>query len=137
MQRFKEHGKFEIKRGDQLLFLDATGPFNGELITMLMEGLQEHVDALSPLPWAEVAIMREESAYTPEALVLLTQSIAKRIEQNLRAIAIQFDNPTSRQLTEYQLTTVFSQFKQLSFAFFDSNEDAKDWCLQQLAHSGN
>lgn len=87
----------------------------------------------------EVAVLHDESAYTPDALEILKLSVQQRIEQNMQVIAIQFEQPRSRMLTEHQLLEVFNQFDTLEFAFFESNENekAKTWVKQCLLDKCN
>ncbi|WP_026376138.1 hypothetical protein [Aestuariibacter salexigens] len=126
--KFIPHGTFSIERQGQLLLVDATGPFNHELISQLSDDLSEHEQALHHRPWVELAVMRCESAYTPEALNDLLTSMQRRHHNNMRAIAIQFEQPQSRLLTEHQLTSVLSKIAGLRFQFFDELEIAMDWC---------
>ena len=132
MSKFLQHGQFSLERQGQLLLVDATGPFNHELIEQLNVELAQHEAVLSNRPWVELAVMRSESAYTPEALNDLLASMQRRHHNNMRAIAVQFEQPQSRMLTEHQLRQVFAQVSGLRCEFFDDLDDAMAWCQVRL-----
>ena len=133
MTEFYPHGSFSITVQDRNLFVDATGPFNKELIRNFDQAMQRCAHPLAGKPWTEVAILRFESAYTPAALDELKASISRRISEQMVAIAIVFIEAESRLLIEHQLHSVLNQFESLSYAFFDDIETASQWCNDQLA----
>jgi len=136
MDRFIQHGNFHIDITDGVLVVDATGPFNQELIEQFNKDLSQYVDQLCDTEWVELAVLRLESAYTPDALQELSKSIQWRVSKGMRAIAILFVDPSARILSEHQLTHTFKKYPLLEFAYFDSKQAATDWCqLKQTTMS--
>lgn len=133
MTEFCPHGTFSITTQDRIVYVDATGPFNKELIRSFDTALQHCVRPLVGKPWAEVAILRLESAYTPAALIELEQSMCRRSSEGMVAIAVVFIEAESRLLIEHQLHSVFSQFGCLSYAFFDDIGPASHWCNKRMS----
>ncbi|NMH59175.1 hypothetical protein [Alteromonas ponticola] len=131
---FWAHGSYEVKKEGQILLVDACGPFNRETIFSLDKDLISFVGQLRHAPWAEIATLKNESAYTPEALEELAKSFQDRVRNNLIAIAILFKDIESRTLSEYQLTSIFKQCDGLDWLFCESIESARDWCNRALSN---
>ena len=128
MDKFIQHGSYRIDIVDGILLVDATGPFNEELVELFDLDLRYYVEKLNGSQWVELAVLRMESAYTPDALHTLSQSIKWRVNQGMCAIAILFVDATARSLAEHQLTHTFKKYPELHFEFFTSQPKAMMWC---------
>ncbi|PKF62976.1 hypothetical protein CW745_06000 [Psychromonas sp. psych-6C06] len=56
-----------------MLIIDATGPFNEELILHCQHSLMACIKVLEVKPWKQVVILHKMSLFTPEAELALTR----------------------------------------------------------------
>ncbi|MDG1752522.1 MAG: hypothetical protein P8I03_12810, partial [Thalassotalea sp.] len=89
---FTEHGVFEVKIEDKILLVDATGPFNEELILQYEKSLESCIKYLETSKWNQIITLRQFSLFTPEAEQKLTQTLKKRRSRGLVACAVVLKN---------------------------------------------
>lgn len=72
--RFAPHGRVNMRFEDDILFYDATGPFNIELVESLVIAQRDILMAASPQrPWVSVSIMRRSMLASPDAFARYTE----------------------------------------------------------------
>ena len=81
--KFEEHGVYEMKVEGDLLLVDATGPFNEELINSYRYALESCIHFLEIKQWNQIITLHEMSLFTPEAEEALTQSLIDRKSRGL------------------------------------------------------
>ena len=86
--KFKEHGVFEVKVEGQLLLVDATGPFNDELLKHYRDALESCIQRLEVGQWNQIVTLHQTSIFTPEAEETLTQSLIERRSRGLIACSV-------------------------------------------------
>lgn len=66
--RFAPHGRVNMRFEDDILFYDATGPFNIELVESLAVAQKDILIAANPQgPWVSVSTMRGSMLASPDA----------------------------------------------------------------------
>ncbi|MCW8091587.1 hypothetical protein [Alteromonas sp. ASW11-130] len=132
---FWAHGNYELKKDSNILYVTASGPFNRETIIALKRDLPKVINELSGSPWGEIAVLKNECAYTPEALEELLKSFQDRTRKNLVAIAIVFQEAECRALARYQLESIFKLCTYLKWKFCEDIQSARSWCDAILSGS--
>lgn len=122
---FEEHGTFQVKVENGILFVDATGPFNKELVTKYRSALDDCYQVLKNTHWHQIITLHKTSLFTPEAATELTESLKyrKKIQLDRCAVVIksEIENIVKDQMSRcYDTARVTHQY-------FDALEDAKAW----------
>ncbi len=66
--RFAPHGRVEMRFEGDILFYEATGPFNRELVDSLAIAQRDILTTATPQrPWVSVSIMRRSMLASPDA----------------------------------------------------------------------
>lgn len=82
--KFTEHGIFEIKIEADLLLVDATGPFNEELIKSYQHSLEACIQVLEVTHWNQIITLHQMSVFTPDAEQSLTKTLINRKSRGLK-----------------------------------------------------
>ena len=117
--RFKEHGVFEIENETKLLVVDATGPFNEELLKRYNEALESCIQLLEVSQWRQVITLHHMSLFTPEAEKVLIDTLIKRKSRGLLAGYIILEDVEFKPWVKEQLTRCYS-IARVELHFFDS-----------------
>jgi len=124
---FRRHGEYEIKVMDDLLFIDAQGPFNSEAVHDFQKSLHLATMTLENLPrWYQLAVLHEVSIFTPDAMDELFKVTQWRMTKGLAASAVVFVGTMSKQLSRIQIGAMYQELG-LKHEFFDSVEAATSW----------
>jgi hypothetical protein len=123
---FTEHGKFTIENHVDYLIVDATGPFNIELMYKFEKILIEQTNILSGRSWNQIIIMNEESLFTPEAEAYLCNTLAYRTSNGLAGSVIVQKKSLYSALIKEQLSRCYSKFD-IAYTFVESLDEAKEW----------
>jgi len=123
---FTEHGVFEIKVEDKYLLVDATGPFNEELIIKYKRALESCIQNLEVSNWKQIITLHQLSIFTPEAEKALTQTLINRRARGLIACAVILLDIESEPLIKTQMSNCYNK-ADVKHQFASSIEDAKKW----------
>ena len=123
---FTEHGVFEVKIEDKILLVDATGPFNEELILQYEKSLESCIKYLETSKWNQIITLRQFSLFTPEAEQKLTQTLKKRRSRGLVACAVVLKNIEGESLIKTQISRCY-KCAGVKYEFTTSVHDAKKW----------
>ena len=123
---FKEHGVFEVKIEGKSLFVDATGPFNEELIIKYERALESCIQSLEVSKWNQIITLHQFSLFTPEAEQALTQSLINRKARGLMASAVVFVNIEGESLIKAQMSHCYNKAS-VNHEFTSSIDDATIW----------
>jgi hypothetical protein len=91
--QFEQHGVYTVKVEDSILIVDATGPFNAELIAAYRCDVDACIQALSHAAWGQIIVLQDLSLFTPEAEQALERSVEFRKQNGLVASAVVSDSP--------------------------------------------
>ena len=122
--RFKEHGVFEIETEARLLLVDATGPFNEELVKRYNEALESCIQQLEFSQWSQVITLHQMSLFTPEAEKVLIDTLIKRRSRGLLAGYVILEDVEFKPWVKEQLNRCYT-VAGVELHFFDSTSEAK------------
>ena len=123
---FQAHGIFEVSVENNWLIVDATGPFNEELLQSYSHSIESCVSKLEASPWQQIIVLHQQSLFTPEAESLLSKTVKNRKTRGLKASAVVLLNVEGGALIQQQLSRVYKGAN-LPHAFFSNQEAAKSW----------
>lgn len=123
---FTEHGVFEVKVADKTLLVDATGPFNEELIIHYEKSLELCIKYLETSKWNQIITLHQFSLFTPEAELKLTQTLKNRRSRGLVACAVVLKNIEGESLIKAQMSRCYI-CADVKYKFTTSVHDAKKW----------
>lgn len=123
---FTEHGLFEVKTENNLLLVDASGPFNDELIIKYENALESCIQSLEKSQWNQIITLHQLSLFTPEAEKRLTKTLINRCSRGLIACAVVFQNVEAESLVKAQMSRCYKNAK-VKHVFSNSIDDAKKW----------
>lgn len=123
---FMEHGVFEVKVDGNLLLVDATGPFNEELIVQYKKALETCIQTLEVSQWNQVIVLHQLSLFTPEAEQVLTNTVINRKSRGLNACAVVLMNVEGESLIKNQMSRCYERAR-VKYNFTSSIEDANKW----------
>jgi len=123
---FMEHGLFEVKIEGKLLLVDATGPFNKELLIQYEKALETCIHTLEVSEWNQVIILHQLSLFTPEAEQVLTNTVINRRSRGLIACAIVLINVEGESLIKTQMSRCYDRAR-VKHNFTTSIHEANKW----------
>ena len=123
---FKEHGVFEIKIEGKLLLINATGPFNQELIIKYQRALGSCIPNLEGSKWNQIVTLHQLSVFTPEAEQALIQTLINRKARGLVACAVILLDIEVETLIKTQISNCYNKAG-VKHQFTSSIDDAKKW----------
>jgi len=121
-----EHGVFEVRIEGNLLLVDATGPFNEELIIQYERALEACIHTLEVSQWNQVITLHQLSLFTPEAEQILTNTVINRKSRGLKACAIVLMNVEGESLIKNQMSRCYDHAR-VKHKFTTSIHDANKW----------
>ena len=128
----RRHGTFAIQVEQDILLVDAKGPFNMETISDYQLALADAIDSFQGQPWQQIIIMREESIFTPEAVEEMVKVSNYRKARGLIFSAVVFIDSNARTLIEHQLKGIYQQTG-ISYQFFDDVDTARQLLANNMA----
>ena len=130
---FPRHGKFSVEVDAHMLVVNATGPFNEELVRDYKAALDAAIHHLSKgHNWGQIIVLEKESLFTPDAERVLVQSLKNRKRVGLRASAVVLmENVTGRSLIKQQMSGAYERAG-IEFTFSDNVTSAKAWLTNLL-----
>ncbi|EPJ49740.1 MAG: hypothetical protein OFPI_22990 [Osedax symbiont Rs2] len=123
--KFREHGGFTIQIEPGLLLVDATGPFNDELLKRYNRALESSIQQLEASAWVQIISLHQTSLFTPEAESILTATLIERRSRGLQAGYLILEDVEFRSLVQEQLSRCYNQAG-VAHQFFD--------CMSALSH---
>ncbi|EPJ51551.1 MAG: hypothetical protein OFPI_17070 [Osedax symbiont Rs2] len=126
---FIAHGEYRVDIQQNLLIVEAKGPFNKEVVKQYALEMQHAVQKMQS-PWGQLIIMHQDSLFTPEAEKLMHKSARARKLSGLYACAIVLVETTVRFAIEHQVSNIYRR-ADIAHDFFDCEQQARAW-LQEL-----
>ena len=123
---FRKHGVYSLEVKDQVLIVDATGPFNDELVMCYQNELETCIAQLETSCWGQIVTLHAQSLFTPEAEQSLINSLKHRKSRGLKASAVVSDSPYS--LVRIQISRIYNQAG-VAHDFFENEEHAFNWLI--------
>ncbi|OUS39434.1 hypothetical protein A9R01_01600 ['Osedax' symbiont bacterium Rs2_46_30_T18] len=128
---YPAHGLHKIELKDNILTVEARGPFNDEQVQNYQAQLQHTLGNICG-PWGQLNLLHQDCLFTPQAERAMYQTIEFRKQRGVCAIAVVFITPGPNSITEQQLTRIYQHFN-IAHAYFINENDALIWLNTQLA----
>ncbi|WP_100644673.1 hypothetical protein [Alteromonas facilis] len=126
---FCKHGTYSIRFDSNKVFVEATGPFNLELVQDYKLKIEECISALEPCPWGQIITLNELSLFTPEAESALIFGLKLRKERGLKACAIVAKSPF--RIVLQQIDKIYSE-AEIKHKTFKNERDAVYWVDDEI-----
>lgn len=124
---FRSHGEYHIKVLDDVLYIDAEGPFNSEAVHDFQANIGKAVTLLEAKPrWYQLAILHNMSIFTEAAIADLVEVARWRMSKGLVASAVVTRDVVGVQLARKQLGDMYRQLG-MEHQFFDTENAAIQW----------
>lgn len=128
MHSFAPHGEYRISLEDNLLLVEAKGPFNSEIVVNYAADMEWAVKQVVA-PWAQLIILHQEGLFTPNAEKQMYSTISARKELGLSASAIVIIGASARFAMEMQISRIYNDL-QVKHQYFDSEKEAREWLIE-------
>jgi len=124
------HGEYRLTLKNNLLILEATGPFNLQYVDRLVHDIQCKVSHIKK-PWGQITVFNNDSIFVPDAFLKLKSSMQQRKESGLKVVAVILREPQCSFLIRSQISEIY-QSAQIPFQFFDNFSEAEHWIAATL-----
>ena len=128
---YSAHGLHKIEFKDNILTVEARGPFNDQQVQKYQAQLQ---DALAEVcgPWGQLNLLHQDCLFTPQAELQMHQATELRKRRGICAIAVVFINGGQNSIVEQQLSRIYQQCH-IPHGYFSDADAATAWLKAQLA----
>ncbi len=134
--RFNQHGRMESRVEGNILFNEATGPFNAEIITAIRLIQQELLEEISSKEkWAQIYVFYESVLCSPdtiEALHFYLTNLKGKLKKPVATAFVIGPDVEGRTMMSPHYRQVYEKAN-LNFRIFDAVEEAHAWVVDSLA----
>jgi hypothetical protein len=123
---YSAHGRYVIEQKDNILLVDAHGPFNEVTTEKYHQEIKQLTEKMSGEPWASLITFRGNSIFTPDAEQQLRETTLYRQKKGMIAIAVVILNSAYADMQQMQLQRIYHDC-QIEFHVFSDNESATYW----------
>jgi hypothetical protein len=134
MKKFQLHGESELYFEDNILLIEATGPWNIETMTDANKRVMPLIDKLSAGPWGALIIIYGEPIYVPDAATYLVGTIKELKKRGRIASAIMVEESNDPKFAKRHMSSIFEQAGE-TFRFFKQKQEAKSWLVQKITEA--
>ncbi|GAA0810824.1 hypothetical protein KO495_07200 [Colwellia sp. D2M02] len=127
--QFSQHGQYTIEHQDNILIVDAAGPFNDETAKHYHQDITQLINELSGEAWGSLVTFHGNSIFTPDAEQQLIETTRYRQERGMIAIAVVITNSAYADIQQMQLQRIYRQCR-IDFHVFSEVSRAKSWLNQ-------
>jgi hypothetical protein len=128
---FESHGRLHLSVDGQFLFINGTGPANVELVQEYQDKIMAFRQKIMHSPWVSLVCFSGLALVSPEAKTMFIKAIKHAKSMNLLATAAVFvDNEYID--TSQRFWSEIYQEAGISYDFFDSQQNAREWLQQKL-----
>jgi len=120
------HGEYKIEAHENILVVDAHGPFTSEISQQYIQDMYTACEQFSGNPWGLLVTFYGNSVFSPEAEEALIEVTKFRIKHGMIANASVILESTTADLQQIQLRRVY-QSCNLTFHVFSNLDAAKSW----------
>lgn len=121
-----EHGTYTIKIEDNILLVDAQGPFNEVILARYQRDMKAVCQQLNGQLWASLVTYYGGGVFTPEAEEGIIEITKYRIKHGMVANASVIINSNHADLQQMQLHRIY-QAADITFHVFSEVDQAKSW----------
>lgn len=120
------HGSYTIEQHNNILMIDAQGPFNEETTEQYYQDIKLITKKMSGSPWASLVSFTGNSVFAPEAEYKLIETTQYRVDNGMVAVAAVIFNSAYADVLQMQLQRIY-QSCGIQFNFFSNADHAKNW----------
>jgi len=120
------HGRYIIEQKDNILLVDAQGPFNDITAAKYHQDIKQVTEKMSGEPWGSLITFRGNSVFTPDAEQQLRETTQYRQKKGMIAIAVVILNSAYADMQQMQLQRIYHDC-QIEFHVFSDSESATTW----------
>jgi len=124
--QYSAHGRYRIEQQNNVLFVDAQGPFNEITAERYHQDITKITENMSQVPWGSLITFRGNSVFTPDAEGQLKETTLYRQKKGMVAIAVVILNSAYADMQQMQLQRIY-QDCQIDFHVFSDSNSAKVW----------
>lgn len=128
---FASHGSFSIELTDKCMIVDASGPFNKEIVDEYETAIQAAMETLTSKHWGQIIRLHGMSMFTPDAENKLVETVKSRKQHGLKASAILIEDVEAKSLIIQQMSRVYEHCG-VNFKFFEGLDDGLTWINQTV-----
>ena len=126
----KQHGEFSLMMNQDVVLINAVGPWNLECIEQFGIDYATSVYSAKTTKWADIIMLQGESLLIPEAEKDLQVRIARAVETGLSHVAVVMCKSEVKTTAKLQMKRLYRNLP-AELAFFDTLNEAIDWVKQQ------
>jgi len=134
--RFTQHGHMECRVEGDILFNEATGPFNAEIIAAIQLIQRDLLDIVNKQDqWAQAYVFHESVLCSPDTVDALKNYLSELKGKMKKPVATAFvmaPDVEGRAMMAPHYRQVYEQ-AQLNFQLFDTVAEAQIWMRAMLA----
>ncbi|MDO6425840.1 hypothetical protein Q4489_02395 [Thalassotalea sp. 1_MG-2023] len=123
------HGDYNIERENNILVVDARGPFNEITAKAYVKDMQVACEQYQGKPWGLLITFYGNSIFTPEAEKILVDVTRYRMQHGMIANASVIVDSNTADIQQMQLKRVY-QSCNLTFHVFTDIFNAKQWLVE-------
>lgn len=124
--QYSPHGSYKIEQQDNILLIDAQGPFNEVTTEQYHQDIKLFTKKMSGSPWASLVSFKGNSVFTPEAEEILVETTQYRVDNGMVAVAAVIVNSAYADILQMQLQRIY-QSCAIQFNFFSNAGHAQNW----------
>lgn len=124
--QYSAHGRYAIEQQNNILLVDAQGPFNDITAAQYHKDIEEITEKMTGEPWGSLITFRGNSIFTPDAEEQLKETTRYRIQKGMIAIAVVILNSAYADMQQMQLQRIYQDCN-INFHVFSDAESAKLW----------
>ena len=119
-------GSYIIKQQDNILLVDAHGPFNEVTAHEYHQDIIHHTENMCGAPWGSLITFRGNSIFTPDVEEQLRETTQYRLQKGMIAVAVVILNSAYADTQQMQLQQIYRDFD-VSFHVFSDTQIAANW----------
>ncbi|MBL4940292.1 MAG: hypothetical protein JKY81_01365 [Colwellia sp.] len=124
--QYPAHGRYSIERQNNILLIDAQGPFNDVVTEQYHQDIMLITKKMSSNPWASLVSFKGNGVFTPDAEHNLIETTHYRVKNGMVAVAAVILDSAYADILQMQLQRIY-QSCQIQFHFFSDTKNARKW----------
>ncbi len=124
--QYSPHGSYSIKQEENILMVDAQGPFNDITAKKYHQDIEDYTQKMSGSPWGSLILYRGNGVFTPDVEQSLIDTTHYRVKNGMIAVAAVINDAAYADILQMQLQRIY-QSCQIQFNFFSDSNNAKTW----------
>lgn len=124
--QYSAHGRYVIEQQNNILLVDAQGPFNEITAEKYHQDIKKVTEKMSGEPWGSLITFRGNSVFTPDAEQQLRETTLYRQKKGMIGIAVVILNSAYADMQQMQLQRIYHDC-QIEFHVFSDSESATTW----------